>query len=229
MTQRVAAAARVRRRAAAADLRHDLVSGSITLHGGRIDFVHPREAMELIYEQNFDAEEEYPPYWAELWPSGIELAYAISARELAGAPVLELGCGLGLPSIAASLAGGRVLATDRSPDATAFTAANARRSRAILETAVCSWDEPGTMLDRGPWSIVLASDVLYGQRNVTELLDLLPRLVDDSGEVWIADPGRPLAADFLEAAREAWHTVSTTATRIPSVRIHHLRDRRRAA
>jgi predicted nicotinamide N-methyase len=229
MTQRVAAAARVRRRAPAADLRHDLVSGSIALRDGRIDFVHPRGAMELIYEQNFDAVEEYPPYWAELWPSGIELAYAISARELAGAQVLELGCGLGLPSIAASLAGGRVLATDRSSDATAFASANARRSGAILETAVCSWAEPSVMVDRGPWSVVLASDVLYGQRNVTELLDLLPRLVDNSGEVWIADPGRPLAEEFLEAAQVGWHMVSTTATRIPSVTIHHLRGRRRVS
>jgi predicted nicotinamide N-methyase len=223
MTQRMAAAARIGERAA--DPRRGLVTGSIALRSGRIDFVHPREAMELVYEQNFDADEEYPPYWAELWPSGIELAYAVSTRVLAGAQVLELGCGLGLPSIAASLAGGRVLATDRSPDATTFTALNARRSGAVLETAVCSWDEPDTMIDRGPWSVVLASDVLYGQRNVTELLALLPRLVDDSGEVWIADPGRPLAEDFLAAARSTWHRVSTSATRIPSVRIHRLRGR----
>lgn len=227
MTQRVAAAVGITGRESGSDPRLDLLSGSIKLRRGRIDFVHPREAMELLYEQNFDADEEYPPYWAELWPSGVELAYAASVRELAGAAVLELGCGLGLPSIAASLAGGRVLATDRSPDATAFTTVNARRSGAILETAVCDWAVPDLIVDRAPWGLVLASDVLYGQRNVSELLELLPRLVDGSGEVWIADPARPLSEDFLAAARADWSAVSTTGTRIPTVKIHALRGPRR--
>lgn len=221
---RAPATPRARVRDDRTDPRHELEGGSIELLRGRVEFVHPREAMERLYEQNFDATDDYPPYWAELWPSGIELAWAVSGRDLTGARVVELGCGLGLPGIAAALGGARVLATDRSPDSVAFAASNAARSGAVLETAVCSWEAAEAVVDRAPWDLVLASDVLYGRRNLVELLALLPRLVDASGEVWISDPTRPLSGEFLAAAGADWH-VSTADTRVPSVRIHRLRPR----
>ena len=89
------------------------------------------------------------------------LAHDVLVRSLRGAPTLELGCGLGLPSIAAALAGGRVLATDWSPDAVRATAANAERNGVDVETLECSWAEPDALVERAPWPLVLASDVLY--------------------------------------------------------------------
>jgi predicted nicotinamide N-methyase len=206
-----------------ADPRLDLVAGSIMLQRGRIEFVHPRDRAALLYEEDVTNDEAYPPYWAELWPSGIELAHALSAQDWRNDPVLELGCGLGLPSIAAALAGARVLATDRSADAIAFAAVNAENNGVVVETAVCSWGDPAPLIDRAPWRLVLASDVLYGQRNVDELLALLPRLIDDDGEAWIADPRRPLTEEFLDAARAAWRSVETTPSRLPQIQIIRLR------
>ncbi|NMH98393.1 class I SAM-dependent methyltransferase [Pseudonocardia acidicola] len=213
---------RAERSAATTDPRLDIVAGSIDLHRGRIGFVHPRDAAALLDEEDIAADQAYPPYWAELWPSGIELAYAVSAQDWRDAPVLEVGCGLGLPAIAAARAGARVLATDRSADATTFAAVNAEQNGVVVETAVCSWAHPAALIARAPWRLVLAADVLYGQRNVDELLDLLPRLVDDDGAVWIADPHRPLTDEFLAAARAAWRSVETTPTRLPQIRIHRL-------
>ena len=66
------------------------------------------------------------------------LAHDLARRSLRGARVLELGCGLGLPSIAAALAGGRVLATDWSSDAVRATAANAELNEVTVETAQVS-------------------------------------------------------------------------------------------
>jgi predicted nicotinamide N-methyase len=204
------------------DPRLDLVAGSVDLHRGHIRFVHPRDPGALLYEEDVGADQAYPPYWAEVWPSTVELAYAVSAHDWSGAAVLELGCGLGLPAIAAALAGARVLATDRSADAITFAAVNAEQNGAAVETAVCSWSQPGPLLARAPWRLVLASDVLYGQRNIDELLDLLPRLVGHDGAVWIADPQRPLTAGFLAAAGAGWRWVETAPTREPRVLIHRL-------
>jgi predicted nicotinamide N-methyase len=95
-----------------------------------------------------------------------------------------------------------------------------------VEAAVCSWDEPAALVERGPWDLVLAADVLYGQRNVDELRTLLPRLVAADGAVWIADPRRPLAPEFLAAAREGWRSVETSPTRDPEVALHRLRGPR---
>ncbi len=220
MTQRMAAAAGVQR-APEADPWHDLVHGSLPLAHGRIEFVHPRSPMDLLMAQDFDDDEQaFPPYWAELWPSGVELARAVSAAEPAGRAVLEIGCGLGLPAVAAALAGARVLATDRSTDAVAFAAHNARLSGAVLETQACSWTPGDALVRRGPWDLVLAADVLYSDRNVGELLDLLPRLlVEGEGEIWIADPGRPQAAGFADAARRDGYAVSERLTRTHGVTI----------
>ena len=186
--------------------------------------MHPRGAMEALYEQNFDADEEYPPYWAELWPSSVALARAVTAAKPAGARVLELGCGLGLPSIAAALGGAHVLATDRSPDALGFTTYNAGLNDVAVEVEVCSWAQPESVLARAPWDLVLAADVLYLHRGLADLDDLLPRLVDGTGEVWLADPGRPPAAAFLESCTR-WAGLSQGRSGDTGVTVHRLRPR----
>ncbi|GAA5131702.1 class I SAM-dependent methyltransferase [Pseudonocardia adelaidensis] len=222
MEQRPPTPTEIARRPEAADPRLDLLAGSIDLHLGRIRFVHPRDPAALLYEDDVAADQAYPPYWAELWPSGIELAHAVSERDWTGTYAVELGCGLGLPAVAAALAGARVLATDRSADALAFAAVNAEQNGTSIETARCSWDEPEELVGRGPFGLVLASDVLYGQRNVDQMHTLLPRLVGDGGQVWIADPERPLSGEFLDAARARWASVRTSPTRLPKVWIHRL-------
>jgi predicted nicotinamide N-methyase len=201
----------------------DLVEEVVPLGGRDLRLLRPRDAEALLDEEAF-AREEFLPYWAELWPSSLALARAISGRALRGARTLELGCGLGLPSIAAAIAGGRVLATDWSPEAVAMTAANAERNDAEVETLVCSWTAPEPLLARAPWDLVLASDVLYEARNGDVLLKLLPRLGD---EVWLADPGRPPARRFLESAQRDWAISSRPAPELADGAVHRLVSRRR--
>jgi predicted nicotinamide N-methyase len=201
---------------------NDVVEEVVPLRGRDLRLLRPRDAEALLDEEAFE-HEEFLPYWAELWPSSLALARAIAGRALRGARTLELGCGLGLPSIAAALAGGRVLATDWSQEAVAMTAANAERNEADVETLVCSWTEPGPLLAGAPWDLVLASDVLYERRNADLLLDLLPRLGD---EVWLADPGRPPAVPFLEAARKRWEIASRRSPELANGAVHRLRRRR---
>jgi predicted nicotinamide N-methyase len=205
--------------------RATLVEDVVGVAGRDLRVLRPRDAEALLDEDAFE-HEEYLPYWADLWPSALALARAIGVRALRGAPTLELGCGLGLPSIAAALAGGRVLATDWAPDAIAMTRRNAALNGAELETLVCSWTAPEPLLERGPWPLVLASDVLYEARNGDALLPLLPRLVAPRGEVWLADPGRPAAARFLAAAAETFEIKARPAPEIPQGAVHVLRLRR---
>jgi predicted nicotinamide N-methyase len=174
----------------------DLVEESVPLRGAALEVLRPRDADALLDECAFE-HEEYLPYWAELWPSGVALARRVASRALKGARVLELGCGLGLPSLAATLAGGRVLATDWSPQAIELLRDNAERNGAELETAIVDWQRPAPLLERAPWDLVLGADLLYERRNVAPLLELLPPLLGARGELWLADPGRAPAADFL--------------------------------
>jgi predicted nicotinamide N-methyase len=206
----------------AADARRNLVVESVDLRTGALRFVRPRDTAVLPDLVDAAADEAHPPYWAELWPSGVELAYQVSTRDWSGTPVVELGCGLGLPAVAAALAGGTVLATDRAPDALTFTAANAGANHVEVQTALCSWAAPEPLVARGPWQLVLASDVLYDRRNSDELIALLPRLVTDDGAVWIADPGREMVPEFLDLTRATWRTVEVLPTRRQDVQIIRL-------
>jgi predicted nicotinamide N-methyase len=198
---------------------HDLVEEVIPLYGRDLRLLRPRDAEALLDEHAFE-HEEYLPYWAELWPSSLALARAIGGRALRGARTLELGCGLGLPSIAASLAGARVLATDWSTEAVAMTKTNAERNGAGIDTLVCSWTSPQPLIEEAPWDLVLGSDLLYEHRNVDVLLGLLPRL---GADVLLADPGRKPAERFLAAAAERWDIASRAVDELPNGAVHRLR------
>jgi predicted nicotinamide N-methyase len=202
----------------------DVVEEVVALAGRDIRLLRPRDSDALLDEEAFE-HEEFLPYWAEMWPSSIALARAVAPRSLGGRRVVELGCGLGLPSIVAALAGADVLASDWAPDALAFAERNAQANGATVRTARAAWSEPGVLLAGAPWDLVLASDVLYEQRMADELLTLLPRLVDERGAVWLADPGRPPAAGFLERARAAWEVSSSPDPAGPRVQVHRLRRR----
>ena len=141
-------------------------------------------------------EEEFLPYWAELWPSGVALARAVAARDLRGQRVLELGCGLGLPSLAAARGGADVLATDWANDAVELLRANAERNGIALRAERVRWNEPAPLLAGAPWELVLGADLLYESRNADQLRVLLPRL--GAREILLAEPGRPYAKRFLD-------------------------------
>jgi predicted nicotinamide N-methyase len=86
------------------------------------------------------------------------------------------------------------------------------------------WTRPAELLARGPFSLVLAADVLYERRNVPVLLELLPRLVAPGGEILLADPGRATADTFLELVdAEGWHRRSTPDPDRPGVAVHRMR------
>jgi predicted nicotinamide N-methyase len=109
--------------------------------------------------------------------------------------VLELGCGLGLPSLAAALLGADVLATDWAEDAIDLLRQNAARNGVFLRAARLRWSEPEPVLGAAPWDLVLGADLLYEARNAEQLADLLPKL---GAEVLLAEPGRPYAREFLD-------------------------------
>ncbi len=118
---------------------------------------------------------------------------------------MELGCGLGVTAIAALRAGADLLVTDYSPEALALCSLNALdQAGEQPKTLRVNWRDPGpTLRDAAGdgFPVVLAADVLYESRDVEPLLALVERVVAPGGELWLAEPGRPPAARFLESIR----------------------------
>jgi predicted nicotinamide N-methyase len=180
------------------------VHQTIELPSGPLRLLQPAEVAELPDD---GAVEWAPlaPYWAVLWRSGVALAHELDAAPGGAQRIVELGCGLGAPSIAAARAGASVLATDFSPEALELVTRNAELNGVSVETALVDWSEPDELVRRGPFDLVLAADVLYTQANVGAALALLPRVVAAWGELLLADPGRAGARDLLAAARASFH------------------------
>ncbi|MGE0026761.1 MAG: methyltransferase [Thermoleophilia bacterium] len=217
----------------------DAVREEVLVAGLRLTVARPRSAEDLIDEEAYAVDERLP-YWAELWPSAHVLAADLAERDLRGRRVVELGCGVGLPSVVAALGGADVLATDWYDEALRFVAWNAAASGVggDVATLLVDWSSPPpALLARPPADLVVGADVLYEERNGPALAALVPRLLAPDGELVVADPRRPHADLLLDALVAAGWSLATHDVRHgarqdesgPVVRLHRLRPPGHAA
>jgi predicted nicotinamide N-methyase len=171
----------------------------------------PANSDDLIREEDF-VKDERLPYWADVWPSSIVLAGKLLELTGHGKTALELGCGVGLSTLAATSAGFDVLSTDYYEDALDVTRANVFRNLAtIARTRLVDWRHFPE--DLGTFDLVFASDVLY-EKEYAELLPvLLRRLLVPGGIALIADPGRVAAPVFVEACATHGLAINKKETR----------------
>lgn len=201
---------RLLRLRAAADVAGRLAVDPVTLphSGDRCHVLHPVDT-DLLLDQAATDPEQHLPYWAEIWPSGVALADAIALEPhlLRGQRVLELGSGLGITAGAAVRAGAALTVADYSSTALLLCRLNALRNAGREPAALLlNWRDPSAelfALAGGGFPVVLAADVLYEARDVEPLLALVGRIVAPGGLLWLAEPGRPVAARFLEGAGAA--------------------------
>jgi predicted nicotinamide N-methyase len=131
----------------------------------------------------------YMPYWTDLWPAARMLAKWIVRQSWpAGIHALEVGCGLGLPGIAALAMGVKVTFSDYDATALRFAARNARLNGfANFDTLQMDWRYPPQGL-RVP--VVLAADLIYEVGNVAPLVALVKKVLAPNGVALLTDQDR---------------------------------------
>src|SRR3982075_3456923 len=87
-----------------------------TIDTRTFSILKPANADDLIREEDF-VKDERLPYWADVWPSSLILAGKLLELKGRGRTALELGCGVGLSTLAATTAGYDVLSPDYYEDA----------------------------------------------------------------------------------------------------------------
>ena len=144
------------------------------------------------------AQDEYMPYWAELWPSALMLGRAIAQHTWSEKmQVLEVGCGLGLSGLVALALDMDVVFSDYDIAALDFAARNARRNGfERFRTLPLDWRCPPEGLQV---PLMLAADVIYEARNISPLIRLMSKVLISGGECWLSDPDRPHRQDFQVA------------------------------
>src|SRR5262249_682782 len=153
--------------------------------------VRPRD-WEALRDEEGMAPGRPLPYWGRLWPSAELLAQALAEDPPGpGRRGIGPGCGLGPPRILAARGG----AARIPPDGHSAARAVAAHSLALNEleaTVVVAdlTDDADALVERGPFDLVLAADVLYTVPNGDAMLRIIPRLLEPNGELWLADPDR---------------------------------------
>jgi predicted nicotinamide N-methyase len=124
-----------------------------------------------------------------------------------GLTALEIGCGLGLPGVAALSRGLRVIFSDIDATALRFAAGNARQNGFNnFELLQLDWRNPPANL-KVP--VILASDLIYERRHVEPLAELIAGILAPDGTALLTDQDRP-SAPYLRDALESNGLVFTT-------------------
>lgn len=173
------------------------------------------DSIDSVLDAAIDDPEQNLPYWAEIWPSGIALASLLITDPVlvADLPVIELGSGIGITAAAALMAGARLTITDYSPHSLMLSEITCLRAgQAAPPARQLNWRYPKANLfqDSGEqWPVVLAADVLYEQRDIQPVLEVLDRITAPDGLVLLAEPGRRPAKEAIELAREKGWQITT--------------------
>jgi predicted nicotinamide N-methyase len=178
-----------------------MVNTPVDLERREVNILHPANADDLISEADFERDERLP-YWADLWPSAKMLSRSLMDENGRGKKLLELGCGSGLVTVAAVIAGYDVMASDYYADALLFTRLNVERNvkDATVRTREVDWRDLPKGLGR--FARVVASDVLYEPAHGDLVARAIGKTLAEDGCATVADPGRISRQAFIDRATE---------------------------
>jgi len=189
---------------------HDVV----TIGPARFHIRRPIDSDALMdhpWVRSAYAADGYTPFWATLWPSARMLAKVVLRESWPPTEVLEVGCGLGLAGIAALARGMRVTFSDVDTTALEFAAENARLNGFTnFRTRPLDFRDPPCDVK---YPIVIGSDLMYEERLVEPLVDLLHAVLSPEGTAYITDPDRQPARAFRRSLGEAGFDVATSFIR----------------
>ena len=164
---------------------------------------------------NFSADRARFPFGLMIWESARVLADVMSEMDLAGAKVIELGCGVGLPGFVAASRGASVTMTDHDPLALALAAQNARRNGLTgIRFEVADWHDWRVS---GQFDLVIGADVIYDTGDYEALAALFARIIRPGGRVLMTDPNRQQTIALLTLLEDVGWTFTIEQRRTAEI------------
>lgn len=133
------------------------------------------------------------------------LARVMLQESLVGKRILEMGCGIALPSIVIKHLGGDITASDYHPLAETFLLQNAILN--LLEP-ICfhagDWNAVDSALGR--FDLIIGSDLLYEPQHIQLLSAFIHEHAQPQVDIVIVDPGRGSHRAFARAMEQLGYT-----------------------
>ncbi|CUT01673.1 class I SAM-dependent methyltransferase [Candidatus Chrysopegis kryptomonas] len=139
------------------------------------------------------------PFWIDVWPSAIALAeFILESDEFSGKKVLELGCGLGLTTVALGLKNAIVTATDYEMMALQYARRNYIKNVGNEESAkfvYLDWRHP-VLSEK--FDFVIGADIIYERELFQDIVNVLRIAMTPNSICYLADPNRIFTIEFFE-------------------------------
>lgn len=167
------------------------------------------------------------PLFGLVWPSSVYLAQRLSQRAvIPNERILEIGCGLALPTLVGRRRGATITASDRHPMTRPFLEANAqlneispikyRHGQWGTDVEACVSDTGAELLS-ARYDLILGSDLLYDRDAPAEVAYFIDDHAQPGAEVWIVDPDRGHRPAFTrEMARYGFELVNQERIEAPA-------------
>lgn len=170
-------------------------------------------------DQDNSLNEEFCPYFGVLWEAGIGLSQHLKQLDLKDKKVLEIGCGLALPSFLVTKMGADVVATDFHADVPKFLELNQKNNQTYFPYKVMNWrnEIERTRTDLGLFDIVIGSDILYESQHPMQVAKALIAFLKPGGKILLSDPGRAYVQKFITSMNECGYKENFTTQEVEAV------------
>lgn len=138
--------------------------------------------------------EDLCPYYGVLWSSAQVLCEYLQSEKLNG-PILEIGCGLALPSIMLKSLGLNITASDFHPNVAELLSKNAILNNIEVPYIEMDWTKS---IEHFEFKTIIGSDILYEGRHPKDLSQALANISPNIETIIIVDPGRGRHQLFIQ-------------------------------
>jgi predicted nicotinamide N-methyase len=170
----------------------DIVREKVNVGGETFLIARPDRPDKLLDQPavvEASRQDDYMPYWAEIWPAARMLAKVLMTEPVAvSSSALELGCGLGLCGVVGLFRGLDLIFSDYDPTALKFASDNAHLNGfRKFRTLQLDWRSPPPDLKV---SMILGADLIYEPRNVAPVIHCIETLLAPGGVALVTDQDR---------------------------------------
>ena len=162
-------------------------------------YIPDYEKVKEIYTSllNFDPNTPFP-FWAKLWPSSIALLDVLESHPhlIQNKHVLEIGAGIGLPSLMMAGIVKSIQISDYDKEAVALLQKNIEHLQ--LKNAEALQLDWNAIPENMQPDIILLSDVNYDPAQFDTLITLIDKFLTQGSSIILSTPQRIMASPFVQ-------------------------------
>jgi len=166
---------------------------------GKAIYIPAYEAVKAVYADLINLDPATPfPFWAKLWPSSIALLDVLKAHPhlILNKHVLEIGAGIGLPSLMMAGVAKSIQISDYDKEAVALLQKNIEHLQ--LQNAKALQLDWNAIPDNMNPEVILLSDVNYDPTQFDVLISLIDKFIHQGSTIILSTPQRIMASPFVQ-------------------------------